>query len=82
MDQLREALGTIPQGKLVEADARKIEAALSGCWDDLAAHEGGMKAGKLIGRTEEMEWNPPLSILARTASVNRRFIELSQVCRS
>ena len=62
MDQLREALGTIPQGKLVEADARKIEAALSGCWDDLAAHEGGMKVGKLLGRTEEMEWNRPLLI--------------------
>src|SRR5438270_7987054 len=61
-DQLRELLGTIPRGKLVEADARRIEQALAACWEDLAGYEGGMAGGKLFGRTEEMEWDPPLLI--------------------
>jgi hypothetical protein len=58
LDELRVYLATVPAGAI--DDAQKIEQLLADSWEELAGNQGGMAADKLYGRTENMEWQPPL----------------------
>jgi hypothetical protein len=58
-DKLRRYLAGMPTGAVGTADP--IEKLLAQDWDEFeGSDDGGMKAYKLLGRTEKMEWNPPL----------------------
>src|SRR5262249_3805180 len=39
---------------------RELERLLSEVWDDLGGNDLGMAAHKLIGRMEQVQWNPPV----------------------
>lgn len=56
--KLREILSAVPAGQVEESG---IEIALAACWDELkGSNDSNMIGGKLYGRTEELEWNPPI----------------------
>ncbi len=59
MSPLRDHLACAEPGPL--ADTSKLERLLAGCWDGLAGSDGGgMEAHKLLGRMEQVVWNPPV----------------------
>lgn len=59
--QIRDYLAAVVPGKVFDEQRHGVERVLSRCWDRLAGSDrGGMTALKLIGRTEEMEWMPPM----------------------
>lgn len=57
MDRLRQHLDRLPQGPI--AEPREVEDLLRDTWDAFGGDDGGMHAGKLMGRTENMSWDPP-----------------------
>jgi hypothetical protein len=58
-DKLQEKLFSLPEGLV--SDSVAIENSLSDCWHELdGSGEEGMHGGKLLRRTEEMRWRPPL----------------------
>jgi hypothetical protein len=58
LDKLRAYLAQVLPGPV--KDVERVEELLAACWDQLAGPEGGMTGEKLINRTEDMRWNPPL----------------------
>jgi hypothetical protein len=57
IDRLRALLDTISPGPI--SDTGKLDRALADTWDEFQAG-GGMKAHKLLGRMEDVLWEPPL----------------------
>jgi hypothetical protein len=48
------------EGWFSKADTLEVESLLSSCWDHLAgSRDGEMRAEKLNGRTDDLEWSPP-----------------------
>ncbi len=68
MDMIRELRALFenkPSGRLTPEQVRQVEALLAACWADLiGSDEGGMDGAKLRGRSEAMEWRPPLLVLS------------------
>lgn len=59
MNNLRDYLNSMPAGKIT--DICTVEHLLAQCWDQFkGCDEGGMAEYKLLGRTENMEWDPPI----------------------
>jgi hypothetical protein len=56
--ELRKLMSTVPCGDV--ADTADIEELLASCWQELNRHDGGMAGYKLMGRMEEVKWNPPM----------------------
>lgn len=59
---LRRSMMAIPPGKISDKDQiKKIEEALSTCWGSFfGAAETKMEGNKIVGRMEEVVWEPPL----------------------
>ncbi len=58
---IRDHLAGESPGAIPWEHARDIEALLGDCWDRLAgSRQGGMRDHKLVGRTEDMNWQPPI----------------------
>lgn len=58
MQQLFERLQPIPAGKIT--DGEEIISLLADCWDQLqGSNENGMQSDKLLGRAEDLFWEPP-----------------------
>jgi len=58
MRQLRDYLSSIPAGEIV--DVGHLDATLAQCWHEFhGADAEGMAAYKLLGRMEQISWNPP-----------------------
>src|SRR5215831_15260664 len=53
-------LRTAQPGNVAQPHSTKIEQYLAKAWDKLAGDDGGMQGDKLLGRTEAMEWHPPI----------------------
>lgn len=51
-------LATVPPGPIT--DTAELERRLADCWHELAGDHGGMEGRKLLGRMEDVAWNPPL----------------------
>jgi hypothetical protein len=61
LEEIRASLTGIHSGKIAAEQIGQIERLLANCWHHLrGSGEGGMEASKLLGRTEEMEWTPPM----------------------
>ncbi len=59
MTSLKELLISVPSGAVL--DTNGLDRLLADCWDDLeGAYGGGMEASKLLGRTEFIDWQPPI----------------------
>jgi hypothetical protein len=59
LDKLRLYLAALPAGTVGEV--RAVEDLLAEAWDEFeGSDQGGMVARKVLGRTEKMEWNPPV----------------------
>ena len=59
MEALQELLAALPPGPIPEDT--KLDKALATCWDGLrGSDDGGMKDDKLLGRMENIHWQPPL----------------------
>ena len=59
LEKLREHLAAVPAGTVGEV--KPIEKLLAETWDEFeGGDKGGMVAYKVLGRTEKMEWNPPV----------------------
>ena len=59
--KLKTILDGISAGKLNNPDKNQIEGFLAVNWDELAREsDGGMQGYKVNGRTEEIEWQPPV----------------------
>ncbi len=58
MEKLKSHLNTLLSGKI--SDTSKIEDLLSRCWGQLEVDHGAMAGYKLLGRMENVKWNPPL----------------------
>jgi hypothetical protein len=56
--ELQKVMSTMPPGDV--ADPAGIDEMLASCWEGLNRHDGGMAGYKLIGRMEEVKWNPPI----------------------
>src|SRR3990172_4427109 len=57
---LRAFLTSLPPGRVREETLDKLEHLLVDSWDELdGSHLEGMRAYKLVGRMEEVEWRPP-----------------------
>jgi hypothetical protein len=50
-------LATTPAGPV--ADTAAVGRLLAACWDELDADDGGMVGYKLLGRMEDVAWQPP-----------------------
>jgi hypothetical protein len=57
LDRLRAHLATIQPGELV--DTTDLEPLLAGSWDEFTGDYGGMEGYKLLGRIEDVMWQPP-----------------------
>jgi hypothetical protein len=57
IDRLRAHLATVQPGEL--ADTTDLERLLAGSWDEFTGDDGGMKGYKLLGRIEDVTWQPP-----------------------
>ena len=61
MNNLRSLLSELAPGPIAEAEAEKIEHLLCESWGELSGNDsGGMLAYKLLNRTENMLWEPPI----------------------
>jgi len=58
MDELEDYLRTIEPGRIVRTG--NLERLLAGAWNDLGGDDGGMAGQKLVGRMEQVEWQPPI----------------------
>ena len=58
MDELKDYLNSLEPGPVEETT--HLERLLAEVWDDLGGDNGGMAGHKLIGRMEDVQWNPPL----------------------
>lgn len=59
LEMLTDSLASISSG-MVE-DTAGLDHLLASCWDDLHGSDGGgMQASKLIGRMEDIHWEPPI----------------------
>jgi len=58
LESLREYLLALPLGPI--EDATKCEVLLADAWLELDTDYGGLSGRKLIGRMEDVKWNPPL----------------------
>lgn len=58
MTNLQLFLATITAGPI--ANTGDLERLLADEWNELTGDDGGMEGHKLRGRTEDVEWNPPL----------------------
>ena len=59
LQNLRNLLSQLPSGPLIEVG--RIERLLFESWNELAGNDsGGMEAYKLLNRTENMNWKPPV----------------------
>jgi hypothetical protein len=61
MDELKGYLSRIIPGPIEETS--HLEHLLAGVWHALGGDDGGMAGRKLIGRTEAVEWHPPILTL-------------------
>jgi len=50
----------VQPGNVAQPHSTKIEQYLAKAWDKLAGDDGGRQGDKLLGRTEAMEWHPPI----------------------
>ena len=58
MDELRNYLNRLEPGPVEEHS--HLERLLAEVWNDLRCDYGGMAGDKLVGRMEDLQWNPPL----------------------
>lgn len=58
LDRLRAHLASIQPGKMTEKS--DLEALLAACWDEFTGDHGGMEGYKLMGRMEDVTWEPPV----------------------
>ena len=58
LNRLIGFLETIPQGPIT--DTTELEPLLAACWPELHGDHSGMEGRKLLGRMEDVAWNPPL----------------------
>lgn len=59
LEELKEYLRSVPIGPVV--DRTNLQNLLIECWDEFdRSDEGGMTADRLLGRMEEIYWNPPI----------------------
>jgi hypothetical protein len=58
VDRLRAHLATIQPGEL--ADTTDLERLLAASWDEFSGDDGGMEGYKLLGRMEDVTWEPPV----------------------
>src|SRR5262249_33354651 len=57
VDRLRAHLATVQPGEL--ADTADLEPLLAASWDEFTGDDGGMEGYKLLGRIEDVTWQPP-----------------------
>jgi hypothetical protein len=57
-DRLRAHLAHIPPGQI--SDTTDLERLLAACWDEFTGDYGDMAAYKLLGRMEDVTWEPPV----------------------
>jgi hypothetical protein len=57
LDRLRAHLATTQPGEL--ADTSDLERPLAASWDEFTGDHGGMEGYKLLGRIENVTWQPP-----------------------
>lgn len=57
--ELKVFLAKHPHGP-IQNPSQQLEPLLAACWHEFDGDCGGMTGDKLIGRMEEVEWNPPL----------------------
>jgi hypothetical protein len=61
MREFLQLMSSLPPGDIGPDAATTVGRMLAECWDHLTGSgEGGMKSTKLVGRTEEVCWEPPL----------------------
>jgi hypothetical protein len=58
MRRLKQHLSSLAAGKIT--DTVEVERLLAAVWDQLTSDESGMHGGKLLGRMEDVTWNPPI----------------------
>lgn len=59
--QFKTILVGINTGLLNDIDTSRVQGFLAEHWDQLDKYvEGGMRGVKVVGRTEQMEWQPPV----------------------
>lgn len=58
VDRLRAHLATILPGKIT--DTSDLERLLAASWDEFSGDYGGMEGYKLLGRMEDVTWEPPI----------------------
>jgi hypothetical protein len=60
IQELRSYLFSLTRTQVVD-DVVKLETLMAECWDEFeGGYETGMTGNKLLGRMEEIEWNPPI----------------------
>ena len=62
VDRLRAHLATVQPGKIT--DTSDLERLLAACWDEFSGDYGGMEGYKLLGRIEDVTWEPPILAFA------------------
>ncbi len=61
MKELLEKLESLPKGPIKGKSKFKIEPLIIQNWDEFSgSSDGGMNADKLIGRIENLNWDPPI----------------------
>ena len=61
LTRIRNYLAALTPGSLSDDQHGEVESLIFSCWGNLSGSEkGGMSAEKLGGRTEVMEWKPPI----------------------
>jgi hypothetical protein len=58
IEQLHDLLATTPPGPIPDSSA--VERLLAACWQEFNGDDGGMTGQKLLGRMEEVVWEPPI----------------------
>jgi hypothetical protein len=58
LQQLNDYLATIPSGPV--PDPGDLERLIAACWHEFKGDYGGMTGQKLLGRMEEVVWQPPV----------------------
>ena len=59
MNTLQQLLAALPPGSIPEST--KLDKAVAACWDRFKGNaEGGMEGYKLVGRMENVQWQPPI----------------------
>jgi len=59
MNTLQQLLAALPPGSIPEST--KLDKVVAACWDRFKGNaEGGMEGYKLVGRMENVQWQPPI----------------------